>query len=110
MKEIAISKACRMEIEYDIHNGLFSADYEITTKWYSDEENELVVEVRSECLHRSQWQLDIYVTDRYGDEYLLAEGQWSKLYQALMGDVEWRCREAESEAEYIKQLWMSAYA
>lgn len=110
MKEIAISKACRMEIEYDIHNGVFSADYEVSHKWYRDEENDILIEVRSELKPSGMWALDVIITDNEGDEYLLAEGQWSKLYKALMGDVEWRCREAESEAEYIKQLWRSAYA
>lgn len=111
MKEIAINQASRMEIEYDINNGLFSATYEANNKCYYDAENDLDIEVQSEYKHLiGAWQFDVTVTDGNGDEYTLEDGQWEKLYKALMGDVEWREKEARSEAEHIKQLWRSAYA
>jgi ribosome-associated toxin RatA of RatAB toxin-antitoxin module len=111
MKEIVINQASRMEIEYDITNGLFSTTYEANNKCYYDAENDLDIEVQSEYKHLiGAWQFDVTVTDRNGDEYMLEEGQWEKLYKALMGDVEWREKEARSEAEHIKQLWRSAYA
>ena len=106
MKEMAINQASRMEILYDINNGLFSATYEANNKCYYDADNELDIEVQSEYKHLiGAWQFDVTVTDRYGDEYMLEEGQWEKLYKALMGDVEWREQEARSEAEHIKYLW-----
>ena len=111
MKEITINQASRMEIRYDINNGLFSATYEANNKCYYDADNDLDIEVQSEYKHLiGAWQFDVTVTDRYGDEYMLEDGQWEKLYKALMGDVEWREKEARSEAEHIKQLWRSAYA
>ena len=111
MKEIAINRASRMEILYDIKNGLFSADYEANNKCYYDAENDLDIEVQSEYKHLiGAWQFDVTVTDCNGDEYMLEEGQWEKLHNALMSDVEWREKEALSEAEHIKQLWRSAYA
>jgi hypothetical protein len=111
MKEIAISLAARQEIEYDLHSGLFSADYEARYKCYRDEENDLHIEVQSEYQHLTgAWLLNVVIYDNFDNEYTLEEGQWSKLYQALMGDVEWREKEVRSEAEHIKQLWRSAYA
>ena len=106
MKEIAISKASRMEILYDINNGLFSTTYEANNKYYYDEENDLDIEVHSEYKHLiGMWQFDVNITDCNGDEYMLEDGQWEKLYKALMGDVEWREKEARSEMEHIKYLW-----
>lgn len=109
MKSISINTL--REMLYDIHNGLFSADYEPNCKYYHDDENDLDIEVHSEYKHLiGAWQFDVTVADCNGDEYILEEGQWEKLHKALMGDVEWREKEARSEAEHIKQLWMSAYA
>lgn len=111
MKEIAINQASRMEIEYDINNGLFSATYEANNKCYYDAENELDIEVHSEYKHLiGAWQFDVTVTDRNGDEYMLEEGQWEKLYKALMVDIEEREKEERSEMEHIKHLWRTAYA
>lgn len=108
MKEIAISLAARQEIEYDLHSGLFSADYEVNNKCYRDEENDLLIEVQSEYKHLTgAWQLDVVIYDNFDNEYTLEDGQWEKLYNALMGDVEWREKVARSEAEYIKHLWAS---
>ena len=111
MKEMTINQASRMEILYDINNGLFSATYEANNKCYYDAENDLDIEVQSEYQPLTgAWQFDVTISDCNGDEYMLSEGQWEKLYKALMGDVEWREQEARSEAEHIKQLWRSAYA
>jgi hypothetical protein len=111
MKEIAISKASRMEIEYDITNGLFSADYEVRCKCYRDEENDLLIEVQSEFKYLTgAWLLNVVIYDNFDNKYTLEEGQWSKLYKALMGDVEWREKETRSEAQYVKHLWRTAYA
>lgn len=100
-----------MEIEYDINNGLFSATYEANNKCYYDAENELDIEVHSEYKHLiGAWQFDVTVTDRNGDEYMLEEGQWEKLYKALMVDIEEREKEERSEMEHIKHLWRTAYA
>ena len=111
MKEIAINQASRMEIEYDINNGLFSATYEANNKCYYDAENELDIEVHSEYKHLiGAWQFDVTVTDCNGDEYMLEEGQWEKLYKALMVDIEEREKEERSEIEHIKHLWRTAYA
>jgi hypothetical protein len=108
MKEIAISLATRQEIEYDLHSGLFSADYEVNCKCYRDEENDLLIEVQSEFKHLTgAWQLDVVIYDDFDNEYTLEDGQWEKLYNALMGDIEWREKESRSEAEYIKHLWAS---
>lgn len=105
---MAISLATRQEIEYDLHSGLFSADYEVNCKCYRDEENDLLIEVQSEYKYLTgAWQLDVVIYDNFDNEFILEEGQWSKLYKALMGDVEWREKEARSEAEYIKHLWAS---
>lgn len=96
---------------YDIHNGLFSADYEANNKYYYDEDNDLEIEMQSEYKYLTgAWQLDVVISDCNGDEHMLEDGQWSKLHKALMGDIEWREKEARSEAEHIKQLWRSAYA
>lgn len=109
MKTVSIN--ILREMLYDINNGLFSTTYEANNKYYRDEENDLDIEMQSEYKHLiGAWQLDVTVTESNGDEYMLEEGQWSKLYKALMGDVEWREKEARSEAEHIKQLWRSAYA
>ena len=111
MKEMAINQASRMEILYDINNGLFSTTYEANNKCYYDAENELDIEVYSEYKHLTgAWVFEVTITDTWGEEYILEEGQWEKLHKALMGDVEWREQEARSEAEHIKQLWRSAYA
>ena len=110
MKEIAINQASRMEILYDINNGLFSATYEANNKCYYDAENDLDIEVQSEYNDLiGAWQFEVNLSDSNGDEYILEEGQWSKLYKALMEDIEWREKEARSEAEHIKHLWR-AYA
>lgn len=99
------------EMLYDINNGLFSTTYDANNKYYRDEENDLDIEVQSEYKHLiGAWQFDVTVTDCNGDKYMLEEGQWSKLHKALMGDVEWREKEARSEAEHIKHLWRTAYA
>lgn len=96
---------------YDIHNGLFSADYEANNKYYHDEDNDLEIEMQSEYKHLTgAWVFEVTISDCNGDEYMLEDGQWEKLHKALMGDIEWRNREAQSEAEHIKQLWRSAYA
>jgi hypothetical protein len=96
---------------YDIHNGLFSADYEANNKYYYDADNDLEIEMQSEYKYLTgAWVLEVIITDSWGDEYMLEDGQWEKLHKALMGDIEWRNREAQSEAEHIKQLWRSAYA
>lgn len=109
MKSISLNTL--REMLYDINNGLFSTTYEANNKYYYDEENDLEIEMKSEYKYLTgAWQFDVTVTDRYGDEYILEDGQWEKLYKALMGDVEWREKEARSEAEHIKQLWRSAYA
>ena len=109
MKSVSIN--ILREIKYDINNGLFSTIYEANNKCYYDAEDELEIEVESEYKHLiGIWQLEVKITDKYGDEDILEEGQWAKLYKALMRDVEWREKEARSEAEYIKQLWRSAYA
>ncbi|MBE6197981.1 MAG: hypothetical protein E7141_04805 [Rikenellaceae bacterium] len=99
------------EMLYDINNGLFSTTYEANNKYYRDAENELDIEVQSEYNHLTgAWQLDVIITNNWGDEDILEDGQWAKLYKALMGDVEWREKEAQSEAEHIKHLWRTAYA
>lgn len=99
------------EMLYDINNGLFSTTYEANNKYYYDEDNDLEIEVQSKYNHLTgAWQLDVIITNDWGDEDILEDGQWAKLYKALMGDVEWREKEARSEAEHIKQLWRSAYA
>lgn len=109
MKSISIS--ILREMLYDINNGLFSADYDANYKYYHDAENDLDIEVCSEFKHLiGAWQFDVTVTDSNGDEYTLEDGQWAKLHKALMADIEWREKEARSEAEHIKQLWRSAYA
>lgn len=108
MKSISLNTL--REMLYDIHNGLFSADYEPSYKYYHDEENDLGAEVHSEYKHLTgAWVLEVTITDSWGDEYMLEDGQWEKLYKALMSDVEWREQEARSEAEHIKQLWRAAY-
>ena len=99
------------EMLYDINNGLFSTTYEANNKYYRDADNDLDIEMQSEYDHLTgAWQLDVIISNDWGDEDILEEGQWAKLYKALMGDVEWREKEAQSEAEHIKQLWRSAYA
>lgn len=107
MKSISIS-ALR-EILYDMNTGIFSEDFQPNIKLYRDEENELEIELRTEKCY-GEWKLDAMITDCNGDEHNIDEGQWYKLYQALMGDVEWREKEARSEAEHIKHLWRTAYA
>lgn len=109
MKSISIN--ILREMLCDINNGLFSTIYEANYKYYHDEDNDLDIEVCSEFKDLiGAWQFDVTVTDCNGDEYTLEDGQWAKLYKALMGDIEWREKEARSEAEHIKQLWRSAYA
>lgn len=96
---------------YDINNGLFSADYEANNKYYYDEENDLEIEMQSEYKYLTgAWQLDVVISDCNGDEYILEEGQWEKLYKALMVDIEEREKEERSEIEHIKHLWRTAYA
>lgn len=110
-QEMAINQASRMEIQYDINNGLFSTDYEPNNKHYYDADNDIYIEVQSEYNHLTGgWRFDVTISDCNGDEYILAEGQWSRLHKALMADIEWRDKEARSEAEHIRQLWRSAYA
>ena len=109
MKSISLNTL--REMLYDINNGLFSTTYEANNKYYYDEENDLEIEMQSEYKYLTgAWQLDIVISDCNGDEDILEDGQWDKLHKALMGDVEWREKEARSEAEHIKQLWRSAYA
>ena len=109
MKSISLNTL--REMLYDINNGLFSTTYEANNKYYYDEDNDLDIEVHSEYKHLTgAWVFEVAITDTWGDEYMLEDGQWSKLHKALMGDVEWREKEARSEAEHIKQLWRSAYA
>lgn len=106
-----VSKNTLREMLYDINNGLFSSEYEANNKCYYDEENDLDIEMQSEYkILTGVWQLDVVISDCNGDEDMLEDGQWEKLYKALMGDIEWREKEARSEAEHIKHLWRIAYA
>lgn len=108
MRTISISTL--REILYDMNNGLFSADYETNNKYYYDEDNDLDIEVQSKYNELiGAWQFEVNLSDRNGDEYTLEDGQWSKLHKALMDDIEWREKEARSEAEHIKHLWRTAY-
>lgn len=106
MKEKAISLNTKMEIHYDINNGLFSKDYEPSYKCYRDEKNELDIEVHTEYDNRSgEWVFDVTLTDKWGEEYILEKGQWIKLHDTLLRDIQYRNEEAESEAEHIAWLW-----
>ena len=110
-QEMAISLATRREIEYDINNGLFSDSSDTNIKYYRDEERDLDIEVETRFVDwGGYWEFFITVSDDNGEEGILEEGQWKILHKAFEGDLEWRSREAESEAEHIKQLWRSAYA
>lgn len=110
-QEMAISLATRREIEYDINNGLFSDASDANIKYYRDEERNLDIEVHSEYKHLiGAWQFDVTVTECNGNEYILEEGQWEKLYKALMVDIEEREKEERSEIEHINHLWRTAYA
>lgn len=110
-KEMAMSLATRREIEYDIHNGLFSDPSDTNNKYYRDEDNSLDIEVETRFIDwGGYWQFFITVSDDNGEEGILEEGQWKILRKAFDGDLEWRDKEARSEAEHIKQLWRSAYA
>lgn len=111
MKEMAISLATKREILYDINNGLFSDACDTNNKYYHDEENSLDIEVESRYIDRSDcWSFDVKVYDDDGEEGILDEEQWKRLHRAFEGDLQWRDKEARSEAEHIRQLWMGAYA
>lgn len=102
--EKAISLAIKREILYDINNGLFCED-ESNSKYYRDEENDLEIEVFTEIKsYSSMWQFTVLITDDYGDQYELEEGQWQQLYKAHMAAADYFDRERESEARYIKYL------
>ena len=110
-QEMAISLATRREIEYDINNGLFSDASDANIKYYRDEERNLDIEVETRFIDwGGYWQFFVTVSDDNGTEGVLEEGQWKILHKAFEGDLEWRDKEAQSEAEHIKQLWRSAYA
>lgn len=110
-KEMAISLATKREIMFDINNGLFSDPSDTNNKYYRDEERDLDIEVETRFVDwGGYWEFDIKVFDDNGTEGILEEGQWKILHKAFKGDLEWREKEAQSEAEHINHLWRSAYA
>lgn len=110
-KEMAISLATKREIMFDINNGLFSDPSDTNNKYYRDEERDLDIEVETRFVDwGGYWEFDIKVFDDNGEEGILEEGQWNILRKAFDGDLEWRDKEARSEAAHIEQLWRSAYA
>lgn len=106
---IAISRAIKNEVLFDINNGLFSDSLDSNNKYYRDEDNDLDIEVTSLFDNiLDMWKFEVAICDDFGNEYNLDEGQWEKLNRALLEDVRWREKETASEAEFMKYLWGNA--
>lgn len=102
--EKAISLETFREIEYDIQCGVYIEPGFSERKWYMDGDIEVEVYAAVDNDYRLL-DFTIGLMSEDGEEFLLEEGQWRKLYATLSRMIGYAYKADREEDLHIRTLW-----